>query len=66
LLPTEWGTEFVAEIFLGWSIPIVGALSDAVLNVFFSDHIESIRQHMKEEGINLRALLSSSTQPQAV
>ena len=61
LRPTERGTEFVAEIFLGWSIPILGALSDAVLNVFFSDHIEAIRRHMRDEGIHLRALLSEET-----
>jgi hypothetical protein len=59
--PTEKGTEFVAEIFLGWSVPVFGGLVDAILKVLFSNHVGAIRQHMREEGINLRALLSAGT-----
>jgi hypothetical protein len=57
--PTDGGTELVAEIFLGWSIPLIGALLDAALKALLSKHIEAIRQHMREEGVNLRALLSA-------
>ncbi len=57
--PTEGGTELVAEIFLGWSIPLIGALLDAALKALLSKPIEAIRQHMREVGVNLRALLSA-------
>lgn len=61
MTPAGRGTELVAELFLGLSIPFLGTLLDAVLRVLFSSHIEAIRQHMREEGINLRALLSEKT-----
>ena len=58
--PTETGTEFTAQIDIGWSIPFLGTLLDRFLETAFSGHIESIRQHMKEEGVNLRTLLSNA------
>jgi hypothetical protein len=59
--PTDRGTELVAEIFLGWSIPLIGALLDAALRALLSRHIDAIRQHMNEEGVNLKTLLSPAS-----
>lgn len=63
LRPTNGSTEVLAEIFLGFSFPILGTLVDSFLEIFFSGHIESIRQHMIEEGVHLRALLSREDVP---
>lgn len=61
--PTDRGTELVAELFLGWSIPLIGGLIDRALESLFPKHIAALRQHMKEEGLNLRALLSEEMNP---
>lgn len=54
---TERCTELVAELFLGWSVPLIGDTIDRALEALFRKQIAALRQHMKEEGVNLRALL---------
>lgn len=59
--PTTEGVELGAEIRLGWQIPIMGVLVDLLLKVFFYRQLQALRQHMHEEGLNLRAILEQHT-----
>ena len=56
-LESEKGVDVEAELRLGWNLPFVGGLIDVILNLLFSKNINDLRQHMSEEGTNLRALL---------
>jgi len=60
--PTTEGVELGAVIRLGWQIPIVGAFIDLLLKIFFSHQLQALRQHMHEEGLNLRAILEQPRQ----
>ncbi len=53
----EDGTRFVAELYLGSDMRIVGAFFDFVFGLFFKNRIEEMKQHMAEEGQNLKAIL---------
>jgi hypothetical protein len=48
---------FIAEITMGSSFPVLGRLLDAFLEKLLSDNLEMIKQHMTEEGENLKRLL---------
>ena len=50
---------FEAEVTLGWDIPLIGSLIDCFIRTFFSKNLQALKQHMKEESINLRALIES-------
>ena len=50
---------FVAELDIGSDSPIVGPVFDFIFSLFFSNRIEAMRQHMAEEGENLKAILES-------
>lgn len=52
---------FIAELDIGADIPIIGWLFDLIFSLLFSHRIEAMRQHMAEEGRNLKAILESST-----
>jgi hypothetical protein len=51
--------KFVAELDIGLDAPIIGPLFDFVFSRFFQQRIESMRQHMVEEGQNLKAILEA-------
>ena len=53
--------NFVAEIEIGSEIPIIGRIFDFVFALLFNQRIESMMQHMAEEGRNLKAILESES-----
>lgn len=53
--------KFVAEVDIGSDSPIFGPLFDFIFSWFFHQRIEAMRQHMTEEGENLKAILESET-----
>jgi hypothetical protein len=56
LEPTDAGCNLVAEVHMGWSLPVLGPLLDKVISTFVP--ISELRRHMVEEGRNLARLLS--------
>ncbi|HCB50283.1 MAG TPA: hypothetical protein DEP47_12375 [Chloroflexi bacterium] len=48
---------FVAELDIGSTAPIVGRFVDFIISRLFNQRIESMRQHMAEEGRNLKTIL---------
>lgn len=50
-------SRFVAELDIGTDIPVIGPLFDWILSGFFQRRIEAMKQHMAEEGRNLKALM---------
>lgn len=55
------GVKFVAELDIGFDVPIIGRLFDFVFTWFLKNRIEAMKQHMTEEGRNLKAILESGT-----
>jgi hypothetical protein len=53
--------RFLAELDIGLDAPIIGRLFDFVFSRLFNQRIESMRQHMAEEGQNLKAILESES-----
>jgi hypothetical protein len=53
--------RFVAELDIGSESPIFGSLFDFIFSRFFRQRIEAMRQHMAEEGENLKEILESET-----
>jgi hypothetical protein len=51
--------NFVAELDIGSEAPLLGQLFDIVFRLFFGQRIEEMRQHMAEEGQNLKVILES-------
>ena len=51
--------RFVAELGVGSDAPIIGQLFDFIFSRLFNQRIESMKQHMAEEGRNLKAILES-------
>jgi hypothetical protein len=58
--------DFVAELGLGSDVPVVGLLVDAILGSVFRRRLSAMRQHMLEEGQNLKRIIESGWQPRAV
>ncbi len=54
--------RFVAELDIGSDAPIIGQLFDFVFPWLFKQRIESMKQHMEEEGQNLKAILEAEAQ----
>ena len=50
-------TDMIAQLRFGYNIPLLGPLIDRLSRVVFSSQINALKQHMKEEGENLRSLL---------
>ena len=53
------GVRFVAELDIGSEAPILGRLFDFIFPRLFKNRIEAMRQHMAEEGKNLKTILES-------
>jgi hypothetical protein len=51
--------EFMAELYLGSNAPLIGPLVDAVLRSLFRRRLEAMRQHMREEGQNLKKIIEA-------
>lgn len=51
--------EFVAELYFGSDVPLIGSLIDVVLRSFFSRRLQAVRQHMLEEGQNTKKIIES-------
>lgn len=59
LEPRGANTLFTAELHLGTRIPILSSLVDRFMREFFLSHLEGLKQHMSEEGQNLKSILES-------
>jgi hypothetical protein len=55
----EDGVRFIAELDIGVQTPIIERIFDFVFALLFTHRIEAMRQHMFEEGQNLKAILES-------
>jgi len=53
--------RFVAELDIGSEAPVMGRFIDFIFTRFFNQRIESMRQHMAEEGQNLKNILESGS-----
>ena len=51
--------NFFAELDIGSDAPLIGRFFDFIFPWLFSQRIEDMRQHMAEEGQNLKAILES-------
>jgi hypothetical protein len=60
IIETKWGSQFEAEICIGWSLPIFGFLVDLVMRSFFKSLLNDLQIHMREESQNLSSLLDAS------
>lgn len=61
--PAERGTELVAELDFGWRIPLVGGAIDAIVRWLVGRRLDGLRRHMKQEGDNLRKLMTKAPHP---
>jgi len=66
VIPKGEEVEFVAELELGSDAPIVGRLVDAILRMFLSRRLDAMRQHMREEGQNLKKIIESGWKPKSI
>ena len=53
--------RFTAELDIGSDAPIIGRLFDIIFTRLFQRRIEAMRQHMAEEGQNLKTILESAS-----
>ena len=53
-------TLFIAEMHMGSNMPVLGKIIDIIMLKFLSRQLEGIRQHMIEEGKNLKKILEQS------
>jgi hypothetical protein len=58
LVPVGEESDLVAEVHLGWPVPVLGPIVDFAIHAIFPKH--HLRRHMTEEGHNLAAILSDS------
>jgi len=55
--PRGANSIFTAEIHIGTNIPLLGSLVDRIMWIFMSRQLEGIKQHMVEEGQNLKRIM---------
>jgi hypothetical protein len=60
----EQGTSvlFTAEISFGTKAPFVGSLLDTMLRMMIGRRLKALKQHMVEEGRNLKMILEKGAQ----
>ena len=63
VIPKGEEVEFIAELDLGSDVPFVGLLVDVVLRAFFYHQLEAMREHMREEGANLKEIMEGGWKP---
>jgi hypothetical protein len=66
VIPEDDEVEFVAELGIGSDIPMVGPLVDAVLRTLFSRRLDAMKEHMQEEGQNLKRIMESGWRPESL
>lgn len=59
LASSAGGTRFTATLRLGLEGPLLGPVVDALLGLAMRRRLDSFRQHQREEGLNLKALLEA-------
>ncbi|GAH64591.1 unnamed protein product [marine sediment metagenome] len=60
--PRGASSLFTAEMHMGASIPLFRSLVDRIVWLFMSRQLEAIRQHMIEEGQNLKKIFQEGSQ----
>ena len=58
--PRGTSTLFTAEMHMGINFPFLGKLIDRIMLKLLSSQLEGIKQHMVEEGQNLKKILEKS------
>ena len=58
-VPKGEKVEFIAELDLGTDTPIIGLLVDVLFRILFRSRLGMMRQHMLEEGQNLKQILEA-------
>jgi len=58
--PRSTMTLFTAEMHMGSNMTVLGKIIDRIMQKFLSRQLEGIRQHMVEEGQNLKKILEQS------
>jgi hypothetical protein len=58
--PRDTMTLFIAEMHMGSNMPVLGKIMDRIMLKFLSRQLEGLRQHMVEEGHNLKKILEQS------
>ena len=53
--------RFVAELDIGSDAPVIGRLFDIIFPRFFCNRIKAMKEHMAEEGRNLKIILESGS-----
>ena len=53
--------RFTAEICFGTETPVLGNLLDRIVHAFMGRRLEALKQHMVEEGRNLKLILEGDT-----
>ena len=53
--------RFIAELDIGSEVPVIGQLFDLIFPRLFQGRIEAMRQHMAEEGRNLKTILEENS-----
>lgn len=61
LEPRGEQTAFIAYLYFGIDFPLIGPLLDRMMGAALADQIAAFRQHMMEEGENLKRLLEAKT-----
>ena len=56
LEPVAGGSDLIAEVHIGWSVPLVGSLLDRLIASVFP--LSELKRHMAEEGRNLARILN--------
>ena len=60
LEPKDTSTLFLAEMHMGSNIPVLGKIMDIIMLRLLSRQLEGLKQHMVEEGQNLKKILEQS------
>jgi hypothetical protein len=60
IAPSDGGCEVLAEVHLGWSMPVLGPVLDRLIASVVA--LRELRRHMAEESRNLSLLLSTEEQ----
>lgn len=60
-LPVEGGVRVIAGLRFGWQLPLIGHPLDTALRYLLRRRLVALKQHMHEEGHNLRIQLERPT-----
>jgi len=58
--PKGTSTLFLAEMHMGSNIPVLGKIMDIIMLKLLSRQLEGLKQHMVEEGQNLKKILEQN------